>query len=142
MSASTQSDTRSRRRRRSCVKLREPAADPHVSLQDLGVPPTMSHWIRRSEAFLILAVCGCSVAPREVQSQTAGPTYSTAKGPQVFAKCLEGAFGPVEAVRYGVRAAITSKSGLAIDVFDDGAVRVRRPITLDDDTRRRLEACL
>ncbi len=102
----------------------------------------MSHWTPSTGPFLILAVCGCSVAPPQVQSQGAGVTYSTAKGPELFAQCLEDKFGPVQAVRFGVRAAITSKTGLEIDVFDDGTVRVRRPIPIDDDTRRRLEACL
>ncbi len=96
----------------------------------------------------MVALCGCSMAPPPVpappqlRSQTATPTYSTAKSPQLFTKCLQDAFGPVEAVRFGVRAEITTKSGLKLDLFDGGTVRVRRPHPLDDDTRRRLERCL
>ena len=115
----------------------------HTSLvRETGVHHNMSHWKGRTWPFLILTACACAVATPEVASQTALPTFSTNKPPQVFAKCLETAFGPVQAVRFGVRAAITSKSGLEIDVFDGGTVRVRRPLVLDSDTRRRLEACL
>lgn len=102
----------------------------------------MFHWTRSAWPFLILAVCGCSVAVPQVQSGNAAVAYSTGKGPQLFAKCLEGKFGALQAIRFGTRAAISSKSGLEIDVFDDGTVRVRRPMPLDEDTRRRLEACL
>ncbi len=102
----------------------------------------MSLWTRRTAPFLILSVCGCSGARPEVQSQTAAPTYSTAKSPELFAECLSNAFGPVEAIRFGVRAAIKLKSGLEIDLLDGGTVRVRRPLVLDRETRRHLEACL
>lgn len=86
----------------------------------------MLHWTRSTGTFVILAICGCSVAPREVQtqtaappdiqSQTATPAYSTAKGPELFAECLANAFGPVEAIRFGARASIKSKSGLELGV--------------------------
>ncbi len=115
---------------------------PHTSLEAAGVPPTMPVWTRTTGPILALVLCGCSVVPSQVRSQTVAPTYSTAKVPELFAECLAKAFGPVEAVRHGVRAAINSKSGLEIDLFDGGTVRVRRPAVLDGDTRRRLEACL
>ncbi len=102
----------------------------------------MSHWTRRTGPLLALTICGCSVVRPQVVSKTAGPTYSTAKSPELFAECLAKVFGPVEAIRHGVRAAINSKSGLEIDLFDGGTVRIRRPLAPDEETRRHLEACL
>ncbi len=102
----------------------------------------MSEWNRRTGPLLFLTLCGCSVVQPQVEPQSAGTTYATAKSPDLFSECLAKAFGPLEAIRHGVRAAINSKSGLEIDLFDGGKVRVRRPLVLDQETRRHLEACL
>lgn len=97
---------------------------------------------RRIASLAVVALCGCATIPDHLQSQTRSGTYVTAKLAQPIADCLQDRIGPVALVRKGRRAAITSKTGLAIDVFDGGAVRVRRPLPLDGETRRHVEACL
>lgn len=97
---------------------------------------------RRIALLAVVALGGCATTVDHLQSQTQSGTYVTAKLAQPIADCLQDRFGPVGLVRTGRRAAITSKTGLAIDVFDGGAVRVRQPLPLDGEARRHVEACL